>query len=335
MVLDVVLVAVSLGLILLASVVFTNAVEVLGQRLGMHQGATGSILAAVGTALPETVIPIIAIVWFRDASAKDIAVGAIAGAPFMLGTLALFVTGAAVIGFSRLGWRPRVMNADLRIVTRDLTFFLALYGVAVLTTFAHEMMPVRIVIALALVATYFVYVHVTVRSEAAGLEDVETLYLARLLHVPESMHWVIVQFVASLGLMIFSAHLFVGSVEALSSAAGISALVLSLIITPIATELPEKCNSVVWVRRKKDSLALANITGAMVFQSCFPVAFGIVGTRWDLLENHGVTMFSAVVTLVSASIFLAAAKTRNSLSPWLLLSGGGFYVLFLVYLFTR
>ena len=46
----------SLAAILGAAVIFTNAVEILGDRLGLGHGAVGSILAAVGTALPETMI---------------------------------------------------------------------------------------------------------------------------------------------------------------------------------------------------------------------------------------------------------------------------------------
>ena len=53
-------------------------------------------------------------------------------------------------------------------------------------------------------------------------------------------------------------------------------------LAPLATELPEKANSFFWVRDGKDALALGNITGAMVFQSMIPVAFGLAFTDWDL-----------------------------------------------------
>ena len=46
----------SLAAILGAAVIFTNAVEILGDRLELGRGAVGSTLAAVGTALPETMI---------------------------------------------------------------------------------------------------------------------------------------------------------------------------------------------------------------------------------------------------------------------------------------
>ena len=88
---------VSLAAILGAAVLFTNAVEMLGERLNLGSGAVGSVLAAVGTALPETMIPVVAIVvsLFTGASAAgDIGVGAILGAPFLLGTLAVFVAAS-------------------------------------------------------------------------------------------------------------------------------------------------------------------------------------------------------------------------------------------------
>ena len=55
-----------------------------------------------------------------------------------------------------------------------------------------------------------------------------------------------------------------------------SATLLALVIAPIATELPEKLNSILWVRQGKDTLAIGNISGAMVFQACFPTAVALL-----------------------------------------------------------
>lgn len=325
----------SLAMILLASAIFTNAIEVFGHRFKMHQGAVGSVLAAVGTALPETVIPLIAILWLRDEKAKQVAVGAIAGAPFMLATLAFFVTGAAVLAYNLLGKRERVMKVDTRVVSRDLTFFLILYGGAILATFCHEHMAVRIPVAIALVAAYVVYLWVTLKSEAEGMSDVESLYFGRPFRISSNVPLTVFQLAFSLALMIVGGHMFVGSVETVSAEVGISVLVLSLIITPVATELPEKFNSIIWVGRRKDTLAIGNITGAMVFQCSFPVAFGVVGTKWDLLADHGVTMFSGILALVSAAVALIWVRTRKTLNPFTLLFGGALYVVFLIFLLTR
>ncbi len=88
-------------LLLLGAEVFTNAVEWLGHRLGVSESATGSVLAAVGTALPETTIPIIAIFGSGGGTkaAEEVGVGAILGAPFMLATIAMFLVGAGILYF--------------------------------------------------------------------------------------------------------------------------------------------------------------------------------------------------------------------------------------------
>ena len=60
MLLSVVLLVVSIAVILFAAELFTNSVEWLGKKLNLGEGAVGSILAAVGTALPETILPMVA-----------------------------------------------------------------------------------------------------------------------------------------------------------------------------------------------------------------------------------------------------------------------------------
>src|SRR5215211_2467210 len=95
---------VALVAILLGAAFFTNAIEILGGRLGMRQGAVGSLLAAVGTALPESMIAVVAIlepVLTGETSEEGalIGIGAILGAPLMLATLAMFVVGVSALIF--------------------------------------------------------------------------------------------------------------------------------------------------------------------------------------------------------------------------------------------
>ena len=88
-----------------------------------------------------------------------------------------------------------------------------------------------------------------------------------------------------LGAMVGGAHLFVEELLGIADSLGVDALVLALILAPLATELPEKVNSFFWVREGKDSLALGNISGAMVFQSTIPVGIGLLFTDWSLSGN--------------------------------------------------
>ena len=327
---DILMLLGSLGMILLASMAFTNGVELLGSRLNMHQGATGSILAAVGTALPETIIPIIAVVIYRaDPNTVEVGIGAIAGAPFMLATLAFFVTGLAVLAYAALGKRKLVMETDTRVISRDLSFFLFLYGAAVLTTFVHDFVPIRVLVALVLLLSYVWYVRRSILAEGVPHGDLDLLHLARLLRTGNHGMLIVAQVVASLGLMIWGADLFVRYVSNLSHALGMSPLILSMIVTPIATELPEKLNSVIWTGQRKDTLAMGNITGAMVFQSSFPVVFGLLFTPWDL---HGAPLTSALLALAGAGLVLAWIRLKRTLNPYILLLGGPLYAVFVVYI---
>ena len=320
----------SLLLILLSCTIFVNAVEQAGEKLNLHQGIIGSILAAVGTALPETIIPIIAILFTSGENAHDIGIGAIAGAPFMLGTLAFFITGFSVIVYTLLGKRKITMNADPELVFKDLLFFIIVYGIAVLTTFVHHG-SFRIVIAVFLLLSYGIYLKITIDKVSEQNGVVEELYFMRFLKLPDNLFWILAQLFLGLFMIILGAHLFIGYVEKLSVAFGVAPLILSIIITPIATEMPEKVNSIIWIGRQKDTLAMGNITGAMVFQGCFPVVFGIVFTPWNLM---GTTMVSAILAFMSAFLVLAWVKIFKSLNAFILLVGGLLYISFLVYVFS-
>jgi cation:H+ antiporter len=331
MLFDIGMLAGSLCLILFCCIVFVNAIEVFGKTLGLHQGIIGSILAAIGTALPETIIPIIAIFFARGAGAHDVGIGAIAGAPFMLATLGFFVTGAATLINASLKRRTLQMNANAGSISRDLIFFLIFYGIAVGSTIFHDQTALKVVCALVLLASYAVYLKWTVGAEVEGMEHVDDLFVSRYLHLPATLTWTVVQVALSLVLLVVGSNFFVKYVQELSLTMGISPLILSLIITPIATELPEKMNSIIWIGKKKDTLAMGNITGAMVFQSCFPVVFGMIFTHWDL---RGITLVSASIALGSGLINLIWLKVFKQLNPFVLMLGGILYTFFILCVFV-
>ncbi|MBZ0156892.1 MAG: sodium:calcium antiporter [Alphaproteobacteria bacterium] len=328
----------SLLMILASAEVFTNGVESLGRRLSLSQAVVGSILAAVGTALPETILPFVAILMHGGDAAKSIGVGAILGAPFMLSTLALFLVGISVaVSFFRKK-REFELLVEAPSLKRDLLFFIALYGAAILLPL---FVRGHIVIALLLVAGYLVYAYRTFTGESEDIMHAQELYLRKLIslgrrqekgagdspegHGPERLFLILFQVMAALGLMVGGAHVFVGSIEKLSASWGMSPLLFALLVAPIATELPEKFNSVTWTLKGKDTLAMGNITGAMVFQSTFPVSVGLLFTEWNL---SGLGILSAVLALSSALVMIAEIHFRGRISPWSLLTGG---LLYLVY----
>ena len=117
----------------------------------------------------------------------------------------------------------------------------------------------------------------------------------------------------------------------MAAAVGIAPLVLSLLITPVATELPEKLNSVIWISRRKDILAFGNMSGALVFQSAFPVTIGILFTDWSLSLRPGDPSFlaalSCLLALISGLSLLFFVRRHGTLRlPHLLVSGSLYFV---------
>ena len=357
---DIVLLVVSLAAILVAAELFTNGIEWFGHRLNLAEGAVGSVLAAVATAMPETLIPVIAILgpvlFGGDPEASHaIGVGAILGAPFMLSTLAMFVTGIAIVIFARRGRRGTEMKVNVGVLGRDVGFFIVGYAVAIGTAFLpSELGWLKWVAAAGLLVMYGVYVrlHFTDEAGEGDPDDLNQLHLARvtggagtepvsddieidsfpgdvsLTGREPTMPLIVAQVVIALGLIVVGAQVFVGAVEHLSTQIGLDPTILALVIAPIATELPEKFNSVLWVRNGKDTLAMGNITGAMVFQSCFPTVLGLLFTTWAFTPDTAISFASAGVAFLATILIFGNMLRTGHLSAWMLLIGGPLYLIY-------
>ena len=334
----------SLLIILVAAELFTNGVEWVGEGFGLSEGAVGSVLAAIGTALPETLLPIVAIVSGHEAG-DEIGIGAILGAPFMLTTLAMVVIGVAVLFYGRGGRRSLDLDIDRRVIQQDLGYFLVMYALAMIAGLLHVRV-IDVCLAIVLVVGYAYYVRRHFQAPQTDVEgdttDIRPLRLwvglrMVLRGLPE---WTVerstaapfVQVAFGLILMVGGAKLFVDAVGNLGKAAGLPPLAFSLLVAPLATELPEKFNSVLWVRRNKDTLAMGNMTGAMVFQSSFPVTVGLLLTPWELAHE---ALVAACVALLAGSVLYLTLRIRGRLSARLLLVQGVFYVGYVAYVATK
>jgi cation:H+ antiporter len=342
---DLVVLAAAFVIILIGAELFTNGIEWFGHKLELAEGAVGSVLAAVGTALPETMIPIIAIVGTSSAETDAIGVGAILGAPFMLSTLAMFVTGVAVLYFGRRRGKADAMDVDPGVLTHDMRTFAIAYAIAIGAAFLPvEPVWLKWLVAVALIGIYARYVKQHFDADRAPTGDGAGNDLAplRFRRVDRFAHRadpaiprlrvVNLQVIAALALIIGGAVAFVDAVEGLSTGLGVNPALLALVIAPVATELPEKFNSVIWVRSGKHTLAMGNITGAMVFQSTIPtvVALVLAPTAWVVGEGSYTAFASAgIAFLSSAAIFIPMAR-RGRLRGRDLLIGGAFYLAYLV-----
>lgn len=335
MLLDTFFLVVALVIILVSAELFTNGVEWLGQRLNVSEGVVGSVFAAVGTAMPETLIPFVSIAFFGSSHGHEVGIGAIAGAPFMLSTLTLSLCGFTIWFYAKKGRREAGVKANTTIIMRDFAFFILAYSIAIAASIFHLADAIRAFLAVGLLLIYGVYIYKTFKHEGEAGVAPEHLHFARVLQEnPARLTVILPQVVAGVLGIVGGAYMFVNFVEKLAVGLGMPAVLLSLVLAPIATELPEKINSFLWSRSGKDTLALGNITGALVFQSCIPVAFGMAFTDWRL--DNGTTLTGAVA-LLSCSMFWFLMKT-NRLKPSHLMTGAIAYsvtIALLLYLGLR
>jgi cation:H+ antiporter len=299
-----------------ACALFTNGIEWFGKRRKISEGAIGSIFAAVGTTLPETSIPFVAIFFGTGQERTEVGLGAILGAPFMLSTLVLPVLAFLLLLYARLGKREAVFKLDYREVRVDLLFFLAAYAIAVGCGFISSR-PIHYLAAGLLIASYGYYMRLKFSAAGDGESELEQLIFAPKQAVP-SYGLIGLQGLAGLVGLAGGAHLFVTAARSIAVTLDVSPLILSLLIAPLATELPEMSNSFLWLYRKKDTLAVGNVTGAMVFQGTFPVSIGLVGTDWSLAPSAMTTMGLALTAAGAGALQLFWGGHWR---PWLL--GGG------------
>jgi cation:H+ antiporter len=339
---DIIVLAVAFLVILAGAELFTNGIEWFGRKLNLAQGAVGSVLAAVGTALPETMIPIIAIVFGGGGEATDdVGVGAILGAPFMLATLAMFVTGVGVIHWRERRATGTRMVVDTTVLVHDIRYFVIAYALAIGTAFLPpELSGLRFIVAVVLIGIYAWYVKGHLDAEAEEHQD--ELAPLRFHRVDRRgirsdpatprLRVVGLQVGFALACIIGGAFLFVGAVDRLAAALGVSEILLALVIAPIATELPEKFNSLIWVRQGKDTLAMGNITGAMVFQSAIPtvVALVLAGDAWHINEDSLIAFLSAGIAFIAIAAIFGPMGRRGRLDGRSLLIGGALYLVYLV-----
>jgi cation:H+ antiporter len=346
---DVVLIVAAFVLIVGGAEVFTNGVEWLGLKLRISEGATGSILAALGTATPETLIPVVAILFTSTADSNEIGVGAILGAPFMLGTLVMLLIGLTAFVLRKKRKRD-TLHVDARHALRDLSFFLVLYSIALgLALLPPEVHFLKGYLGWIFLPAYAFYLYLVLRTPRRSAEDIEEELEEReafdqltfvslmqrfgvaLRDATPPLWLVLTQTIIAFAAIVLGARFFADFVEDFSHAMHFNTLLVALILAPLATELPEAANSLIWTRDGKDVIALGNVAGAMVFQSTFPVTIGVLFTPWQLGQFGTVAAVFALLSGLLIYVQLRLRARENALPLSSLMLGGSLYVVFLGY----
>jgi len=292
-------------IIYLACEFFVNGVEWVGHRFGVSRTAVGTVLAAFGTALPESVVTLVAVVFGKTTDAKDIGVGVALGGPLALSTLAYAVVGAMFLTDRARRQKKIAQEFSTTRLAHDQAWFLGVFVFKValgLVAFASKPW-----LGWLFLVAYALYVWRELRrEEGEGDDEASGIEFEPLKLRPHAEHpstaWAVLQTGAALVVIFFASQLFVHQLEIVGPWLGMSPQLVALLLSPIATELPEILNAVIWVRQGKTALALGNISGAMMIQATVPSALGIFFTPWllgaPLLWGAGITMVAIVAMLL-------------------------------------
>ncbi len=286
---------------------FVNGVEWAGRKMSIGQQATGTVLAAFGTALPESVVTLVAVAFARNQAQSDIGVGAALGGPLALATLAYAVVGLTLLMKRRTFEQTGANRAWFRSLADDQRWFLSIFVVKLgLGIVVFSWKPL---LGITFLAAYALYCWNEIRG-GRGAIDEEEGELEQLKFAPHKANpstvMIIFQTGLSLIVIFLASHLFVAQLDAIGPSLGLKPQVLALLLAPIATELPETLNAVIWVRQGKTRLALANISGAMMIQATVPTAFGLFFTSWYL--QPALLLAGAVTTATILTMYIAFSR---------------------------
>ena len=310
---------------------FVNGVEWVGHRLRLAESTTGTVLAAFGTALPESVVTFVAVAFGSTDAEREIGVGAALGGPLALSTLAYSVVGVTLMGSVRLGVRRKeALEVDSRILARDQAWFLGIFVCK--AALGLVSFPGKPLFAFLFIAAYLLYIVKELRSSGHTVDAARLVPLKfRPRAAQPSLFWAGLQTLAALIVIFIASRIFVAQLDTIGPWLGLPPQFVALLLSPIATEMPETMNAIIWVRQGKEHMALANISGAMMIQATIPTACGLLGTPW-LFERPLIIAAGTTILAVGALyiMFRGERITGRQLS-----FASIFYLLFAGLLFLR
>ena len=300
---------------------FVNGIEWVGKRFNIGKNAVGTILAAFGTALPESIVTLVAVAFGTTPEQKDIGVGAALGGPLVLSTIAYAVVGLSILMFRNTREVGNLVCCDCDKLSRDQMWFLVIFAFKILLGLVvFSMKPWT---GLLFLAAYGVYCYREMSAHPEEADIIEPLRFRPKKEEPETV-WILIQTLLAVVFVFVGSRIFVTQLETVSFALGVPAHITALLLSPVATELPEILNAVIWVRQGKEMLALSNVSGAMMIQATVPSALGLFFTPW-IFDTY--LTAAGIVTALSIC-FLCYTLRCDKLSPMRLSFAAPFYLLF-------
>jgi cation:H+ antiporter len=305
---------------------FVNGVEWVGRRFNLGATTTGTVLAAFGTALPESAVTFVAVVFGHNEAQKEIGVGAAVGGPLVLSTISYAVVGVVLwLSRRKLQRTNTALQVDAQRLSRDQLWFLLIFAFTLALGLVS--FPSKRWMGIALFGAYGVYVwrEVTSKRDEEHDEELEPLKIRPRDKQP-GLSWAALQTIAAIVVIAIASRTFVTQLEHIGTYLRMEPQFVALLLSPVATELPETLNALIWVRQGRERLALANISGAMMIQATVPAGLGLLFTTWRFDQ----ALIAAELTTATAVVWLWLMFRRERVSGMGLVPIGLLYMLFAI-----
>jgi cation:H+ antiporter len=280
-----------LGELTLASWILSYGAEHLSEKFGAK--FVGRVLLSIATTLPE-----IAIVIYAAAQGSfGIAIGSGLGSNLLMMTLGLAIM--LIIATTRLSKAP-LKQIDVSTFKNDM-IFLILAAIISFVLFLDGFNYIDAFIFMGLFAGYIILSLYEMKIE--NREKISNQNIGENSNNNNNNKELIVEqdisndtnddkkkflkaigtfFLGAIGIL-FGAEPFIHSLEGLSVEIGISAVVLAVIISPIAGEMPEKISMMILARKGAAgaSIAIANVLGSKILNNTLLLAVAVFAAMYS------------------------------------------------------
>ncbi len=298
-----------LGELTLSSWFLSYGAEHLATRFGAR--FVGRTLLSIATTLPEIAI----VAYAASNGSYGIALGAGLGSNILMMTLGLSIM--LIIATTRLSKKP-IKKINVSSFKLDKIFLLitALIS-AILFIDGYNFLD-------GVIFTGFFTMYIFVAFYEMRLEKLKSKQILNDEHSSilentnahrnknQLIKSSLVFFIGTLGIF-FGAEPFIKSLEDVSMEIGVSAIILSVIISPIAGEMPEKISIMLLARKGAPgtSIAVANVLGSKILNNTLLLAFAVFGAIYhsglgaqierDLLLSQQMIL-ATIVTIFSVGL---------------------------------
>src|SRR5215208_300563 len=344
-----------LGELTLSSWILSYGAEHLSEKFGAK--FVGRVLLSIATTLPE-----IAIVIYAAAQGSfGIAIGSGLGSNLLMMTLGLSIM--LIIATTRLSKAP-LKQIDVSTFKNDM-IFLILAAIISFVLFLDGFNYIDGFIFMGLFAGYIILslyeMRVEKRDKIANKNidtnsnnnnnnnnnNKELIVEQNISHDPNEDKKKFLKAIGTFLLgatgILFGAEPFIHSLEGLSVEIGISTVVLAVIISPIAGEMPEKISMMILARKGAAgaSIAIANVLGSKILNNTLLLAVAVFGAMYHggFYTNIELTPILAyqvtLVTIVTIIALLPLFKKEIGLKVGILLASMYIICIFIQFLFPQ